>query len=232
MRAIAIIPARGGSRGIKRKNLRSVGGLPLVAHSILAALGSSHIEKVFVSTDDEEIASVAKRHGAEAIMRPAEISGDTASSESALLQVLEVIEKKEGVLPETLVFLQCTSPLTLSSDIDGLLQSMKEAGADSAFSAVNSHRFLWRPDPAEGAVGVNHDKRFRPRRQDLGVQWEENGAIYAMKIEGFRQAKHRFFGITVAHEMPEIRSLDIDEAHHLVLAEALYHHLHGEENQD
>ena len=111
--ALALIPARGGSKGIPGKNLQTVGGVPLVCRSIRAALASNGVGRVVVSTDDEAIAAAAETEGAEVIQRPAEIAGDTASSESALLHALDVLEK-QGPLEAEMVFLQCTSPFTLS----------------------------------------------------------------------------------------------------------------------
>ncbi|HEY9766444.1 MAG TPA: acylneuraminate cytidylyltransferase family protein, partial [Chroococcales cyanobacterium] len=118
MAVLAVIPARGGSKGIPRKNVRLLAGKPLIAHAIEAARGSRSIDRVVVSTDDTEIGRVAERFGAEVVWRPTEISGDTASSEAALLFTLDFLESKEGYRPDILVFLQCTAPLTLAEDID------------------------------------------------------------------------------------------------------------------
>src|SRR5689334_18610672 len=108
---VAIIPARGGSKGIPGKNLRLVGGQPLVAWSIQHARSTSAITRVFVSTDSPEIGDVALAHGAEVIQRPAEISGDTASSESCLVHALDVIKAADGTEPDLVVLLQPTSPI-------------------------------------------------------------------------------------------------------------------------
>ena len=116
---VAIIPARGGSQGIPRKNVLPIAGKPLLAHVIEQALASETVDRVFVSTDDPEIAEAARRHGAGVIDRPAEISGSRASSESALSHALETLEAVGRDEFDLLVFLQCTSPLTSSEDIDG-----------------------------------------------------------------------------------------------------------------
>jgi len=206
--AIAIIPARGGSKGLPRKNLRLVAGKPLIAWNIEAALAAKTISQVFVSTDDVEIAEIAQRFGAVVVLRPSEISGDAAPSESALLHVLEKIRPDNQKL---LVFLQCTSPLTMAEDIDGTVQRLLDEKADSALAVSRFHYFVWR-ETKNGAVdGINHDKQTRPRRQDRESQWLETGAVYAMRIDGFREHRHRFFGKTVAYEMPADRVLEIDE---------------------
>jgi N-acylneuraminate cytidylyltransferase len=118
MECLAIIPARGGSKGLPRKNLKKVGGVPLVARSVRSALAASAITRTVVSTDDEEIANVAREAGAEVIMRPNSISGDEASTEPALLHVLETLDTDEGYHPDLTCFIQCTSPLTTSGDLD------------------------------------------------------------------------------------------------------------------
>ena len=117
MRSVAIIPARGGSRGIPRKNLRVIAGKPLLAYTIEHALATPSIDRVVVSTDDVEIGTVAARHGAEVIWRPAEISGDRASSEAALLHALDELAARDDYRPDLVVMLQATSPLRRPDDV-------------------------------------------------------------------------------------------------------------------
>lgn len=217
MKRIVIIPARGGSKGVPRKNVRPVAGKPLIAWNIEAARGAQAIDQVVVSTDDDEIAAVSERFGARVIRRPSEISGDAASSESALLHVLSVLQR-ENTLPDEIIFMQCTSPLTESQDIDNCIKKFEEVGADSAFTAKEFFYFIWKQQPDGSADGINHDKRFRPRRQDREPQYEENGAIYVMNTRGFLKAKHRFFGKTVMSLMPESRCFEIDTEFDLEVA--------------
>jgi CMP-N-acetylneuraminic acid synthetase len=213
----AVIPARGGSKGIHRKNLQLVGDEPLVVRSIKAALGAERIARVFVTTDDTEIADVSRAAGAEVIDRPVEISGDQASSESAVLHALETIRSSEGHLPDVCVLLQCTSPFVQPQDIDATVALIVESGSDSAFTATPSHVFLWRDTP-QGAVGVNHDKAGRTRRQDLAPEVAETGGAYAMRVDGFLRAGHRFFGRTGYHLVPTLRAGEIDDEDDLALA--------------
>ena len=224
MKILAIIPARGGSKGIRRKNVRLLAGKPLIAHTIEHARQASSISRVVVSTDDSEIAAVSEQYGAQVVWRPAEISGDTASSESALLHALEYLQEAEGYEPDIVVFLQCTSPLTLPEDIDGTVQVLLDAGADSALAVTPFHYFLWRRDEHGDAVGINHDKRVRPLRQQREPQFLETGAVYVMRTEGFRKAKHRFFGKTAMYVMPPERCLEIDEPVDFIIAETLLRH--------
>lgn len=222
MDCLAVIPARGGSKGIPRKNIRSLAGKPLIAYNIEQARRSRYISRLVVSTDDDEIAAVARQYGAEVVWRPAEISGDTASSESALLHVLESLRQGEGYLPEILVFLQCTSPLTLAEDMDGTVQALLDQDADSALAVIPFHYFLWRQTEKD-AVGINHDKRIRPLRQEREPQYLETGAVYVMRVEGFVRARHRFFGKTAMYIMPAERRLEIDDPVDFQIAEVLLH---------
>jgi len=209
--AWAIIPARGGSKGIPGKNLQKIQGRSLLTRAVDAARTSRSVDKVFVSTDDALIAQEARAAGAEVIDRPAAIAGDTASSESALLHGLETLEAQGKALPELLVFIQCTSPFITAADVDGTVAALRDAGADTAHTVTGTHGFLWKVSQEDGAVGVNHDKRSRPRRQDREPEFLETGAVYAMRIEGFRKAKHRFFGKTALYEMPVARAMEIDD---------------------
>jgi len=228
MKCYAIIPARGGSKGIPRKNLCQIGGKPLIAYIIASALKAKSVSKVIVSTDDSEIASVSTQYGAEFIIRPPEISGDLASSESAILHTLEYLKDNDDI-PEITVFLQCTSPLTQSEDIDSAIQLLLKENADTAFSATQFYHFLWKNDESNNAVEINHDKKSRKRRQDCDIQYLENGAIYVMKTQGFLKRKHRFFGKTVIFSMPLERSFEIDnpidlEIVETIIRERIYQH--------
>ncbi|MBL4845602.1 MAG: acylneuraminate cytidylyltransferase [Planctomycetes bacterium] len=220
MRLIAIIPARGGSKGIPDKNLQEIGGIPLVARCVEAALGCGRCERVVVTTDSERIADVARAAGAEVVTRPAALAGDSATSESALLHALDELNERGVRDPDGVLFLQCTSPLTTASDLAGLVESWEEANADVALAVVPSHRFLWRPGPDGSLRGVNHDMSVRLRRQDLPLEYRETGAAYLFKTAGFRAAGHRFFGKVVPHVLPSERSVDVDDLLDLELARA------------
>lgn len=221
MNCLSIIPARGGSKGIPRKNIHALAGRPLISWTIEAANRAKLVDRVIVSTDDPEIAAASKEHGAEVIWRPEQISGDLASSESALLHTLDVLERKEGYKPDITVFLQCTSPLTLAEDIDGTVKVLLDENADSALAVTPFHYFLWKRDTNVGATGINHDKRLRLLRQQSEDQFLEVGAVYAMKTQEFREVKHRFFGNTALYVMPPERVLEIDEPIDLEIAEIL-----------
>lgn len=217
---VAVIPARGGSKGVPRKNLRRVGGIPLIARAIDSARRADHIDRVVVSTDDAEIAAVAREWGAEVVERPSDLSGDTASSESALEHALEVLAGR-GVRVGILAFLQATSPFIDPRDLDAAVQRVAAGESDSVFSAVESWGFLWRSGEDGAAIGVNHDPRTRPRRQDRELEYLETGAFYVMDAAGFRTAHHRFFGRTGVAVVAESTALEIDTVEQLELANAL-----------
>ncbi len=214
LKAIAVIPARGGSKGLPRKNLLPLCGKPLVAWTIESALAAQNVERVVVSTDDPQIAQVSRAYGAEVVQRPPEISGDASPSEEALLHALEALNIDRGPL----AFLQCTAPLTLPQDIDGTLALL--ASADTAFTATPWHRFLWKATPA-GAEPIGHSKDVRLMRQQLEPHYLEVGAVYAMRAEGLLRTRRRFHGATAIYQLPPERSLEIDDETDWVLVEAL-----------
>jgi YrbI family 3-deoxy-D-manno-octulosonate 8-phosphate phosphatase len=216
--AVAVIPARGGSKGVPGKNVAPVGGVPLIARAVAAALAAGIVD-VRVSTDDAGIAAAARAAGAGVIDRPAELAGDTATSEAALLHALDVLAA-EGLEPEALAFLQATSPFIEPVPLARAVQRVLDGEADSVLSAFATYAFLWRRDGA-GAAGVNHDASFRPRRQDREPHFQETGAFYVLRTAGFRAAGFRFFGRTTIQEVAADRALEIDDLHELELARAL-----------
>ncbi len=217
---VAIIPARGGSKGVVRKNLRRVGGIPLVARAIDAAARCPSIDRIVVTTDDAGIAAVAEEWGAEVVVRPEELSGDTASSESALLHALDVLEERR-VDVGVLAFLQATSPFIDVAALDEAVQLVRSRRRDSVFSAVETYGFLWAKSAASAAEAVNHDAEVRPRRQDRDPHFLETGGFYVMRAAGFRAIRHRFFGSVGIAEVPERTAIEIDTEGELKIARAL-----------
>ncbi len=219
---VAVIPARGGSKGVPGKNVARVGGIPLIARAVRAAQASGAIDLVVVSTDDAAIAATARSAGARIVDRPAEISGDTAGSESALLHALDVLAA-DGIVPRVTAFLQATSPFIPSGALAEAVRVVRAGRADSAFSARESHEFVWRRDADGAAAAVGHDAAHRPRRQDREPHFVETGAFYVFTTAGFRRARHRFFGRTEIVEVPEATSIEIDDPGQLRTAQALAH---------
>lgn len=220
MKTVAIIPARGGSKQVPRKNLQRVGGVPLVERAVRAASAAAGIDLVVVSTDDEEIAAVSTAAGARVIRRPAEISGDTATSESAVLHALDQLEQ-QGERFDVVAFLQATSPFIPSDALGQAVEEVRADRADSAFAAFETYGFLWRHDDDGGALAINHDAAHRPRRQDREPHHLETGAFYVFRAEGFRESRHRFFGRTRIVEVPEWTAIEIDDEQQLRIARSL-----------
>lgn len=210
MSVVCIIPARGGSKGIPRKNLKKLGSVPLIAHSIIDAIESKLVNQVYVSTNDSEIAAVAEEYGAQIIRRPNKLSGDKATSESALIHALNEIETM-GIYPEIIVFLQCTSPIRSGLDIDNAIQKLKLDGADSLVSVSPSHRFLWNENDGM-ANPINYDYRYRPRRQDMEKQYVENGSIYIFKPWVLNELNNRLGGKISLFLMSIYAAIEIDSS--------------------
>jgi N-acylneuraminate cytidylyltransferase len=226
----AIIPARGGSKGIPRKNLLELCGRPMLAWTIVQAQKSGVVRDVYVSSDDAEILSVAQEWGAEPIQRPAELATDSSSSESALVHALDHLESSGRGLPDVVLFLQVTSPLREPKDIsDALAQFCKEA-ADSLLSCMRLEDFfIWRRTD-NGCQSMNYDYRRRPRRQEIPEQFLENGSIYIFKPEVLRQHDNRLGGRIALFEMPfwkswQLDSLELKDIVEWHLRERLYHNL-------
>ncbi|MFJ3303341.1 cytidylyltransferase domain-containing protein [Streptomyces sp. NPDC086549] len=240
-RVLAVIPARGGSKGVPAKNLIPVGGVPLVARAVRECRASRLVTDVVVSTDDQAIAAAARQAGAEVVLRPAAIAGDTATSEAAVLHAMDAHEALHGAPVDVVLLVQCTSPFIVREDIDGVAGAIVENGADTAVTVAPFHGFIWRDgadapvpvpvpvpvtgeaegDSVGGGYGVNHDKSFRPRRQDRPQDLLETGAAYAMDAAGFRKHNHRFFGHTELVRTDPARVLEIDDPHDLARARAL-----------
>lgn len=219
---LAIIPARGGSKGIPRKNIRLLGGKPLLAYSVEHALQARQVNRIIVSTDDAEIAEIARQYGAEVLMRPQELATDTASTESVLLHALSVVEQEEGYVPSLLILLQPTSPLRQPEDIDNAIDTFNAASADSLFSCYRSHAFYWRLQDRQ-PVSVNYDYSHRPRRQDMVPEYIENGSIYVTKPEILKKYGNRLGGRICFYEMDFLDSFEIDTEDDFLLIEQLLH---------
>lgn len=231
MKVLGIIPARGGSRGIPRKNIQVLADKPLIAYTIEHALGAASVDRLVITTDASVIADISEDYGAEVIWRPAAISGDEASSELALLHALDYLQDTEGYEPDLVVFLQATSPIRRPEDIDEAVARLRSEAADSLVSVVRSHTWLWRI--FEGSpVSFNYDYRNRQRRQDRPVEYNENGSIYIFKPWVLRQFKNRLGGRIVLYEMDPWSAVDIEITEDLEFAEWLIHRCQGRVSED
>lgn len=208
---IAIVPARGGSKRIPRKNLIMVGGRPLIAHTLRHAAESVRVRATYVSTDDSEIADIAQKSGAQVIMRPAELADDGASSESALLHVLDERIRGGERDPDLVVFLQCTSPIRGMDDIDRAIETFEREGADSLFSGSDNKRHIWSQDD-DAWKPLNYDYRARRREQDMPKQYNEDGSIYVVHPSVLRRDRNRLGGRIAVYPMGPWREFQLDTA--------------------
>jgi len=219
LKIIAIIPARGGSKGIPRKNIKLLNDKPLIAYSIEAALKSRRVNRVIVSTEDREIAEISKRYGAEVIDRPKELARDDSPTIDAILHALGLLEKSEYI-PDVVVLLQPTSPLRNAEDIDNAIELFLSNDCESVVSVCEIERSpYWSFKIENGYLkpifGGNYVKM---RRQDLPKAYMPNGAIYIATPETLRKYKSFYCPKTVPYIMPLERSVDIDNEIDFMLA--------------
>lgn len=201
----ALILARGGSKGIPKKNIKPLNGVPLLVYNVKAALASGVFGAVVVSSDDEEILKVARKAGALGHARSAASASDTASSEAGIFDYLDAHPECE-----VCCLVQCTSPLTGEEDFREAYSKFVAAKADSLVTVTRQHRFLWKQNADGTAAPQNYDPVKRPRRQEWDGELIENGAFYVFTAKGLRATGSRLSGKIVAHEMPEETAAEID----------------------
>ena len=208
---IAIIPARGGSKGLPGKNVKLLNGKPLIAYAIEAALKAKYIDRVIISTDDEEIARVAVAFGAELpFMRPAELASDSAMAIDNYIYTINRLEKECGDSIDAFVVLQPTSPLRIAEDIDGAIELFNEKKADSVISYTQeAHPISWHKYvDNEGRFVDIFDSNIK-NRQENRVSYYPNGAVYVFRTAMIRERKY-YTDKSYAYIMPRSRSVDID----------------------
>ena len=209
---VAIIPARGGSKGLPRKNIIDLAGKPLIAWTIEAALKSKYITKTIVSSDDEEILNFSKNYGADVIERPDNLASDTATSESVVDHTIDFLQCN-GEEFDILVLLQPTSPLRTSIDIDSAFEIMFDNNSTAIISVFETDNKILKSFKygVNGYIeGISNNKYPFMRRQDLPKTYMPNGAIYIVNIDAFRISRGFMTDRTSCYVMPITRSLDID----------------------
>lgn len=217
LKVLALVPARGGSKGLPRKNVLELEGRPLIAWTLAAAAASRYLDRCVVSTDNAEIAAVAAAHGGEVpFMRPRELAGDSADT-------FGVIRHALGRLPgfDILVLLQPTSPLRTAADIDGTLEQLQRRAAPACVSVVEpakSPYWSYRADDSDRLMPLLGDDYARKRRQELPRSYVLNGAVYAARIDWLLDNGSYMGDGTVCYPMPGERSVDIDTRLDLELA--------------
>lgn len=220
-----IIPARGGSKGIPRKNIKDFAGKPLICYSIEAARTLSDDEHVIVSTDDEEIADVARSTGLKVeYMRPSHLATDTAGSREVMIDAMDWAEKK-GVDYDMIVLLQPTSPLRNADDIRGCIELYSDE-IDMVVSVVeaqsNPYYNCFETSPETGYLHISKGDGLYTRRQDVPKAWEYNGAVYVINPKSLRDMPMGKFSRRIPYEMPRSRSVDLDTPTDWIIAEMIY----------
>lgn len=229
---LAVITARGGSKGLPGKNIKELNGKPLICYSIDAAKKSTLITHVIVSTDDKEIADVAKKCGGNIpFMRPRELALDDTPHLLVMQNAIEFMEKQEGITFDYVVILQPTSPYRTGKDIDSTIQKIIDTGADSAVSVceIDPRFHPCKMKKLEGDILTPISEDFietqGKRRQDLSVFYKRNGAVYVMKRDT-HMVKNKLYGdSTAAYIMPRDSSVDIDTPNDWVKAEKMFEDL-------
>lgn len=218
MDAVCVIPVRGGSKGIPRKNLLPIGGKPLVVWTIEQALAVPGL-RVIVSTEDAELAQVSRAAGAEVVDRPAELAQDTTASEPVIEHVLAVLTER-GERPDVVMFLQATSPVRRPGTLARALSEFASSGADSMVGVVAETPFLWKLGHPASA---GYDFTRRPRRQDIAAQdmvYRETGSVYVTRTEIYETLHNRLGGHIELFVMDDIEATDIDTPADFAVAEA------------
>ena len=206
---LAVIPARGGSKRLPKKNILNLAGKPMIAWSIDAGIQSRYIDTTIVSSDDTDILKIAKEYGSDTITRPAELASDTATTFDVMKHVIENVQKHDYI-----VLLQPTSPLRKADDIDNAINLLMEKEADAVVSVSEmEHSPLWAntlPDD-KNMQNFLDEKALNKRSQELEKYYRLNGAIYICKTEKFLEEESFFLKENCfAYEMPKERSIDID----------------------
>lgn len=218
MKIIAIIPARGGSKGIKNKNIISFCGKPLIAHTIEQVKNCSFVDDIYVTSDSKEILEISEKFGAKTIQRPSEISDDFSTSESALIHAIKQIPGEEEKI---IIFLQATSPLRSSEDIQRAIIKFKQTNSDSLFSAVDAGDMcIWKNNDKLSSVTYNYDNR--KRRQDFNSYVIENGSFYITKSSFLINNNNRLSGKISFYIMEKWKVHEIDDIDDLQLCEYLF----------
>lgn len=224
-KVIALIPARGGSKGIPRKNIKMLGGKPLIKWVLTAASHSRYIQHTYLATDDKEIAAVVKSFNlpkTHIYDRDPRNATDTSSTENLMLEFLQVQGSSNSRVDlhadDIIVLIQPTSPFLTTQHLnEALAEYTNNPEIDSMLSVVSFRRFLW----DKSGQPLNYDYRTRPRRQDFQGELLENGAFYINRVRNILKFKNRLSGKIKPYTMPEHTALELDEPSDWTLAEAL-----------
>lgn len=225
MRVLCVIPVRGGSKGIPRKNIKPIAGKPLVAWTIeqalaaQTALAGEHTVDVLVSTDDAEIAEVARAYGAQVpFMRPEDLAEDTTATEPVVEHAIEFYTAA-GQRPDAVMLLQATSPVRLPGTLERAIRQFAASGSDSMVGVIPIGPFIW---TATEPPTAQYEVMARPRRQELTretFRYRENGSMYITKTELYETLHNRLGGAIELFMLDEVEGVDIDAMIDFTVAE-------------
>jgi len=221
---LCVIPARGGSKGLPGKNIKELSGKPLIAYSIEQAKGAKYVDRIIVSTENREIADIARRYGAEVpFMRPRKLATDDCSIIDVLLHAMDWMENKGKYKFDILVLLHATAPLRTIEDIDNSIKLLVDKNADNVFSVSDAYR-----NPYFNMVEVREDRTVRlvkkggfVTRQSAPRVFDMNASIYVWWKDVLRKEKSVFLKKSQVYVMPRERSVDIDDYLDFRIAEML-----------
>jgi CMP-N-acetylneuraminic acid synthetase len=228
MKILAIIPARGGSKGIPDKNIRDFCGKPLIAHTIECGKQSRYINRLTVSTDSEKIAEIAKAYGAEVpFLRPEDLAQDASKVVDAIVYTLEKLKTDEGYVPDFVVLLQTTSPLRLATDIDAALDLCFRRHADAVVSLCATEQRLYIKDEQDRLSLVSDENLLTTsNRQQLQPTYKLDGSmVYAIKTDVFLTIRAFFPENLVGYIIPRWRAVDLDEPEDFIVGEVIKNNL-------
>ena len=227
MTTLALIPARGGSKGIPRKNLVPLAGKPLIGWTIEAALGAGRIDRVVVTSEDEEILAVSRKLGAETpFVRPAELARDDTPALPVVKHAVEALEQIDGFRPDYIALLQPTSPLRTSKHVDEAIELLSSSDADSVVSVIrvphqfNPYSIMVREGPyLKPYLPWDETRNLRQCKPEF---WARNGAaVYAFSRRCLLDKKSLYGDRVLGYEMPKEDSVDVDDVYDLQVAEFL-----------
>ena len=217
---LALIPARGGSKRIPDKNIKALCGKPLISYSIISAKKSKNIDKVIVSTDDENIADISREFTAEVIKRPKELAKDNTPTIEVVYHALDSL-KKENYDPSIIVLLQPTSPLRNTEDIDNAIDLFLNSNCESVVSVCEiKHIPYWSLNINKGYLKPLFGKKYlKIKSQDFKKAYRPNGVLYISTPRSIHKYRSFFCKYTIPYVMPIERSIDIDDEFDFLLAE-------------
>jgi CMP-N,N'-diacetyllegionaminic acid synthase len=230
VRILCVVPARGGSKGVPRKNLRVVGGKPLIVWTIEQALSARPAMDVVVSTDDEEIAAVARSAGALVpFLRPAGLALDTTPTEPVVRHAIAAARAAEAA-PDAVMLLQATSPVRLPGTLSRAVAQLEATGVDSLVGVVPQAPFIWAEGGADAGPTAAYDVTARPRRQDLTpatLRYRETGSLYLTRTWVYDELDNRLGGRVGLFVMDELEGIDVDTELDLQVADRQLSQLSG-----